>query len=76
MELNKDSYVIKRKTFLDGVLETITISKDELVAWRDHYDEVASNVELHLTSEQERWYNQGKKAVLDDMLKYFDTKEK
>lgn len=75
MELNKDSYVIKRKTFLDGVLETITISKDELKAWRDHYQEVVTNIERYQTAPAERDFYSGKVDVLNDLLKYFDTKE-
>lgn len=47
----------------------ICISKDELEKWRDHYESVASEKGRGKIG----WFYLGKREVLIDMLKMFDS---
>lgn len=68
MRLEPNEYVIKKK----GDLETITITKEALEKWRDHYLNVAKK---YKKDPCKRGYFIGKAGTLIDLLKHFEEEE-
>lgn len=68
MKLEKDEYCITHRI----PCNTITITKQALEEWRDHYKKVASQNEKESFI---RGLYVGKADVLIDILKHFDNEE-
>ena len=69
MRLEPHEYIIKKK----GDLESITITKEALEKWRDHYKELAREHANEMRPDW--WYYKGKADLLTNLLKHFEEEE-
>lgn len=68
MILEKDEYCITHRI----PCNTITITKQALEEWRDHYFEVATNIERFPIDQWQQKFYLGKADVLTEILKHFE----
>lgn len=68
MILERDEYCITHRI----PCNTITITKKALEEWRDHYFEVATNMERFPIEQWQQKFYLGKVEVLTEILKHFE----
>lgn len=72
MKLEDTEYSIGTLPTKAGFADAIVISRKALEEWRDHYFEVATNMERFPIDQWQQKFYLGKVEVLTEILKHFE----
>lgn len=75
MKLKDTEYRVGILPTKAGFSDAIVITKEALEEWRDHYFEVATNMERFPIDQWQQKFYLGKAEVLTELLKHFDNED-